>query len=418
MALWQPKSVLQWVLIGFFVAVAPLGIAILFTIQTLDQLSVDHRRMTAEVITLTRSGQELQRDLIDTERLARQYLTLQRPSLLALFEQEKALVNEQLQHLDGLTAGRLPVVATLRQLISEVALANESTTEQPLTQATLISQFDKVSQQRQALRNGLKNHVDQLQQQSEQEADGIKDALLVQVFSLVSATLLLLLLLIDWINRPVQSLVREIKLLADGDLSRAVKISGPEELKVLGRELEQLRSRLHDLDLQKQRFLRHISHEFKTPLANLREGADLLEERVPGPLTQAQLEIVEILQHNSIELQRLIENLLDYNQLPEQALELETIELESLWQELLANYRIALDKRNLTINCQGVVDTWVADRVKLKTALDNLLSNAVSYTPADGHIEIRWLPCEEGLQCDLSTCLSPFIRVAPAGPAH
>ena len=61
MSVFQPKSVLQLVVIGFLVVVAPLCLAILYTVQTLGELSENSRSVTAQVITLNRHGQELQR---------------------------------------------------------------------------------------------------------------------------------------------------------------------------------------------------------------------------------------------------------------------------------------------------------------------------------------------------------------------
>ena len=89
MSVFQPKSVLQLVVIGFLVVVAPLCLAILYTVQTLGELSENSRSVTAQVITLNRHGQELQRDLLDLERRARQYLTLKNADLLVLFNEEK-----------------------------------------------------------------------------------------------------------------------------------------------------------------------------------------------------------------------------------------------------------------------------------------------------------------------------------------
>jgi len=86
-------------------------------------------------------------------------------------------------------------------------------------------------------------------------------------------------------------------------------------MQLLRPQLSWLRDQLAELDAQKQQFLRHISHELKTPLASLCEGADLLAEASSAGADPAQLEIVSIVQQNSKELQRLIENLLDYNQL-------------------------------------------------------------------------------------------------------
>ena len=59
MSYWQPKSVLQLLLIGFLVVVAPLGMAILHTVQTLGDLSDKNRALTVSVVSLNREGQAL-----------------------------------------------------------------------------------------------------------------------------------------------------------------------------------------------------------------------------------------------------------------------------------------------------------------------------------------------------------------------
>ncbi|VFS43901.1 integral membrane sensor signal transduction histidine kinase [Enterobacter cancerogenus] len=62
-----------------------------------------------------------------------------------------------------------------------------------------------------------------------------------------------------------------------------------------GQRIIWLSERLAWLESQRHQFLRHISHELKTPLASMREGTELLADEVAGPLTSEQKEIVEIL---------------------------------------------------------------------------------------------------------------------------
>ena len=64
---------------------------------------------------------------------------------------------------------------------------------------------------------------------------------------------------------------------------------------------------------RRNRFLRHMSHELKTPLANIREGTELLMDGAVGELDEAQREVTAILRDNGIKLQRLIENLLSFS---------------------------------------------------------------------------------------------------------
>ena len=67
-------------------------------------------------------------------------------------------------------------------------------------------------------------------------------------------------------------------------LASRSRCAGPEDLRYLGGRLDWLRRRLDEFETQKNRFLRHVSHELKTPLTALREGAELLHDEIGGPL--------------------------------------------------------------------------------------------------------------------------------------
>jgi two-component system sensor histidine kinase GlrK len=250
--------------------------------------------------------------------------------------------------------------------------------------------FSLINEQSKAVRSWLDASVDQRLQSNALQARSLIDNLKLQLSLLAAATLALLLFLAYWINKPVRDLTEEIHQLGTSGLGHPIEISGPVELQALGSELEWLRRSLHDSEQQKEQFLRHISHELKTPLASLREGAELLADQVTGHLSQQQLEIVQIVRDNGIELQRLIENLIDYNRLPTQELRFEELDLDQLWRELLAQYRLSIDKKALQVSATGETQYWVADRARLKTSLDNLLSNAINYTPENGRIDIVW----------------------------
>src|SRR4029079_1337753 len=105
-----------------------------------------------------------------------------------------------------------------------------------------------------------------------------------------------------------------IRRMGTADFAHAIEGNGPQDLRYLAQRLEWLRSRLSELEQQQNRFLRHVSHELKTPLTAVREGAELLRDNVGGALSPEQREIVRIVRENSISLQKLIEDLLKYHQ--------------------------------------------------------------------------------------------------------
>ncbi|MEM6583165.1 MAG: HAMP domain-containing sensor histidine kinase [Pseudomonadota bacterium] len=397
MSLWRPRSVLQLVLVGFFAALAPLCLAIFFTIQTLEDLAANNSQATRQIVDVTRLGHEIEEELLQLERHIRQYLTLLDPELALLAQQERALI---LQHLSELQK-QVPdpgvdahaIETTLIELdldLVPLEVQDRSPLDQGASTSSLNHDFAQISDHRRGLQLWLQNWVDELQASNVEQAGVVVDALFVQLAFLAVFTLALLLLFTYWINKPVKELTEEIDQLGKSGLGHNIKISGPQELAQLGRKLDWLRQRLHDTEQQKEQFQRHISHELKTPLASLREGTDLLSEQVTGHLSQQQQQVVDIVRRNAIELQKLIENLVDYNDLPNQEPRFEDVNLGALWDDILANYQLTIDQKWLNVRFYGDVKYWVADEHKLRTTLDNLLSNAVNYCPEGGDIDVAW----------------------------
>ena len=159
----------------------------------------------------------------------------------------------------------------------------------------------------------------------------------------------------------------------------------------LGRQLEWLRLRLLELAQEKNKFLRHMSHELKTPLANIREGTELLLDGSVGDLDGPQREVTGILRINGLRLQQLIENLLSFSawQTKSEILTLTDFELRKQVIFVAKAQRLALQAANIQLKLE-VDDIIVnADQDKIRTVLDNLLSNAIKFTPRGGFITIR-----------------------------
>jgi two-component system, NtrC family, sensor histidine kinase GlrK len=158
----------------------------------------------------------------------------------------------------------------------------------------------------------------------------------------------------------------------------------------IAQQLEWLRLRLTELDADKARFLRHVSHELKTPLAALREGVSLLEDGVTGALNPAQREVAQILQQNTVALQGQIEALLRFNAAAFEARELrrQRTPLLPLIKEQIEAQRLQWQANGLTVRAEGEPIAVVVDPVKLGTAVANLLSNAIRYSSRGGTIAI------------------------------
>ena len=193
------------------------------------------------------------------------------------------------------------------------------------------------------------------------------------------------------IGRPLRQVDRAITELGGGNFGREILVSGPVDLRRLGEQLEWLRGRLLDLAQERNRFLRHMSHELKTPLANIREGTELLMDGAVGALGAGQREVTAILQDNSIKLQRMIENLLSFSAWQSNSAGLDPSEfrIRPVVKQVLENQQLTLVSQRLRLDVKIDDIALFADRGKLRLILENLLSNAIKYSPRGGTITVR-----------------------------
>jgi two-component system sensor histidine kinase GlrK len=209
-----------------------------------------------------------------------------------------------------------------------------------------------------------------------------------QILAAIAVAIVMALGFGVWLARPLKRLERAVVSLGENRLDQPIDIRGPADVRLLGRRLEWLRLRLAELDSDKSRFLRHVSHELKTPLAALREGVSLLEEGVTGTLSDDQREVARILRQNTAVLQSQIEDLLRFNAAAFEARRLvrRKTELVGLIKQLVAQQRLQWQARQLALHVDGPPLVAEVDADKLGTALGNLLSNAIRFSPVGATI--------------------------------
>ena len=215
--------------------------------------------------------------------------------------------------------------------------------------------------------------------------------LLWQILATLPLGILTALAFTFLIARPIRQIDVAIRQLGSANFSNEISVDGPADLSYLGRQLDWLRRRLIALEEQKERFLRGISHELKTPLTALHEGIGLLGEGIGGMLTGRQREILAIMRANSAKLQHQIEDLLDFQraQFGGENLQIETVDAAGLAQLAVDDQRIPALARGVNIvpRLQSVSLRCDPERVKL--ILENLLINAVKFSPRGGVVTLQ-----------------------------
>jgi two-component system sensor histidine kinase GlrK len=254
----------------------------------------------------------------------------------------------------------------------------------------IIERFRVLNAAARDVGQGMRRLIDARLNELEANTRSAQHALAWQSAALIPGTLVLVVLFLLLVGRPMRQVDRAIRELGEGDFSRPITVSGPNDIETLGRQLEWLRHRLKESTDEKNKFLRHMSHELKTPLANIREGTELLLDGSVGELDREQQEVTGILRDNGVKLQKLIENLLTFSawQTQTASLELAEFELKPMVFGILSQHRLPISNKKIKLNLKVAAIKVLADEGKLKLVLENLLSNAIKFTPNEGMILI------------------------------
>ena len=378
---------------GFGLVALPLLIAVIWALVNLDRVAEQSEQLVSTGVEAAENNRRINEQLISLERGARLYQVLKNPDSLQL-------VMQDLEQFDGVLGDMAPLTrevnaTQLAASISEEAhsiigvLSDASADDAALIAA--IARFEPLGRRIETLTAALTAYVDTSLSALQETARNAQRVSAWQVAALVPGTLILVLIFTLLVARPIRQIDRAIGQLGESGFSRPIEIKGPTDLERLGRQLEWLRLRLLELAQEKNKFLRHMSHELKTPLANIREGTELLLDGSVGELDNPQREVTDILRMNGLKLQQLIENLLSFSawQTKSEVLTLSDFELRKQVIYVAKAQRLALKAANIQLKL-AVDDIIVnADREKIRTVLDNLLSNAIKFTPRGGFITIR-----------------------------
>ncbi len=387
-----PRSFLKLLAVGFTLIALPLIFALVNNAISIDQLANRSQQAVHQAVQAIQSSRRLAELITAMERSARQMVILDDPAVLETYVLNRKQFLETAAEFETLPFDgeqRQALDAILREE-AEIFAVLSRVKAKPRQLRSAVAGFASLADRARAMSVRSNQLIEREVDAMQATAARAQQITFWQLLALVPMVALLVVGFTLLITRPIREIDAAIRRLGGGDLDAAVRVTGPEDLQVLGERLDWMRQRLADLEQQKNRFLRQMSHELKTPLTALREGAELLSDEVVGKLTAEQREIAEILRHNSIELQKLIEDLLGYgaSRFHRTALELRPVSVHKVIESVAADQKLALRARNLGLKVEADDCTLAADVEKLRVMLDNLMSNAIKFSPPGGTITI------------------------------
>jgi len=187
---------------------------------------------------------------------------------------------------------------------------------------------------------------------------------------------------------PIGDMMEATERVAEGDYTVRVAESGPRETRTLARAFNSMATRLQANNEQRRNLLADVTHELRTPLTVIQGNLEGLLDGI-YPRDDAHLE--PILEETRI-LSRLIDDLRTLALAESGALRLqkEPTDLATLVGETAASCQTQADKAGLTLSAEADPGLMIeADPERIRQVLENLIVNAVRYTPQGGTIRVR-----------------------------
>ena len=400
-----PRSFFEYALVALFVFALPFLAAVSSMSWFVERLAGDSGDAVRAALAVGDSRRALDAQLAQLERAAKQLQVLGDTLLRERYAQLHARFDQTLATYrraarTELERERLDELGALEERIATVVATAEPDSGELARAAVDFDRLAVLSQRAGAASDvALSQQLETLQTR----ADRAVQVLLWGTMVLLAAAVLLAVGLARALTGPVRVLDRAIRALGQGDWSNPVRAHGPRDLTELADRLEWLRLRLADLERQRIRFVQHVSHDLKTPLASLREGGALLAEGVMGSMSDAQREVVTIICQMTRRLERMIERLLAFAAAPPaRAVDRRPVRLDELLARVVDEQKLHWTARQLAVQVQAAPLRAAVDRDMLRTIVDNLLSNAIRFSPPGGTVCLALAETASALRLQVS----------------
>lgn len=191
---------------------------------------------------------------------------------------------------------------------------------------------------------------------------------------------------------PVGEVIDAAQRVADGDYATRVEERGPREVRGLTRAFNAMTARLEANDTQRRALLADVSHELRTPLTVIQGNLEGLLDGV-YPMDRAHLEPVL---DETRQLARLIEDLRTLALAESGALHLqkESTDLSILIHETIASFRAQAESTDIAFSVETAAahPNVLVDPARIRQVVENLIANALQYTPRGGEIRVTATP--------------------------
>lgn len=398
-------SLKSLIVLGFAIAVIPLFLGVMYAAVEMRETAALGRTINFQVFEQTKTIRLVLQKTSDIERKAKLFVLLSDPALRQPYERQsyettrasfKQALNELLKlHVDNKIALLVNELSEKESLIYQQIIGSESENNPSLP---IDEAFQGLRESSNTLSREFEHHVDHQFNELRRQSESLEQGLLLKGAVLLGVSFIFVAMLVVVLSRSMRQLDAAIRRLGSGELAEPILVAGPSDLCDLGARLEWLRTHLMELEVSKQQFMHNVAREIDAPLESIRDGAELLAHEDEG---RARQDIALQLCAHAEKLKTVSEELVRYSRINLQP-EMQpkgSVNMKNLLESVIDDFQSRLQAKAITVK-QLVRPVEVSgNQDHLRSIVEQLLSNAVKYSPPDS--EIRIMLRDSGTQMEL-----------------
>lgn len=397
-------TIFKRLVLGFLLILLLVTALGLYSNFKLDQLNHIIRSISSVDSEIIRMSNRLRDDLLTQRKFERKYVVSQDKDFHREFLETQPYIEKHLEQISVLSraADQGNLFADLQALYNRYLVTVQ-------TEVDLITNKERYAQQ--AYENTKENLTEQMMRKLEELTATAETAIddkitlsseigseaskAVVIITIVSLLLGVLIALFNarTINRPIRLLIAGTKEIARGKFEKHLDISSPPEIHQLANEFNHMSERLKELDEIKADLIAHMSHEFRTPLAVIREAVSLQLDGIESDSKQKQRRLLAIVGEECerliisvnkvLNLSRMDAGMMDYH--------VEECSLSQVIDMSVARIKYIAERKKIALEVSHgpSLPHAAIDAEKIGQVIDNLLDNALKFTPERGRVSIR-----------------------------
>lgn len=195
------------------------------------------------------------------------------------------------------------------------------------------------------------------------------------------------------LTRSLETLSAATAAVAAGSFDEPIPVESRDEVGQLAQSFNAMARELRRLEETKEEFFASVSHELRSPLTSIREGAHLLRDRVPGQLNEKQVRLVEIIAAGADRLLRLVNQILEVTRLRAGDLPFQRarLDLDTVVARAVEELKPSADQAGVVLERERVGEdfSFTGDEERLLQVVVNLVANAIRFTRRGGRVVAR-----------------------------